>query len=268
MKKKLTPLQEAIQSIPDGACVGLGGNTLNRAPMAAVFEIIRQSKRGLRVVKTAGGMDVDALCMGGCAAVVDAGFVGYESRYGLAQRYRRAVQAGLVKANEHACYTVISALRAASCGIPFLPVRGLQTTDLRRVNDCFRDVTDPFTGETLAAVQAIRPDVAILHAQAADAQGNALLEGPKYEDVLFSRAARRVIVTAERLVGDGWFAASAVKADVPHFLVSHVALVPRGAWPGACSGHYEPDDEAIRAFLALEDEPALRRWLEGREKRP
>ena len=266
--KKLTTLQEAVQSIPDGACVGLGGNTLNRAPMAAVFEMVRQQKKHLRIVKTAGGMDVDALCMGGCADVVDAGFISYESQYGLAQRYRRAVQKGLVKANEHACYTVISALRAASYGIPFMPVRGLKTTDLRQVNDYFQDVKDPFSGETLAAVKAIRPDVAIVHAQVADAQGNVLFEGPKYEDVLFSRAARRVIVTAERIVGDGWFAASETKADIPHFLVSHVVYAHRGASPGACYNHYEPDDASLRAFLALEDEAALQRWLAGRGMQP
>ena len=98
-------------------------------------------------VKTAGAMDVDALCLAGCAASVDAGFISYESQYGLAQRYRRSVQSGLVRANEHACYTVISALRAASYGIPFMPVRGLKVSDLRKVNDYFADVTDPFTGE-------------------------------------------------------------------------------------------------------------------------
>lgn len=265
--KKLTTLQEAVQSIPDGAIVGLGGNTLNRAPMAAVFEMIRQGKKHLRIVKTAGGMDVDALCMGECADVVDAGFISYESQFGLAQRYRRAVQQGKVKANEHACYTVISALRAASYGIPFMPVRGLKTTDLRKVNDYFKDVTDPFTGETLAAVQAIRPDVAVVHAHVADAQGNALFEGPKYEDVLFSRASARVIVTAERIVGDGWFEANETKADIPHFLVSHVVHAHRGAYPGACYGHYEPDTEAIRSFLALEDETMLKHWLEGRSVR-
>lgn len=262
---KLCTLQEAVSLIHDGDCVGLGGNTLNRAPMAAVFEIIRQGRRDLRIVKTAGAMDVDALCMGGCVQSVDAGFISYESQYGLAQRYRIGVQKGLIQANEHACYTVISALRAASYGIPFMPVRGLQISDLRKVNDYFADVTDPFTGETLAAAKAIRPDFAIIHAQIADANGNALIEGPKYEDVLFSRASRRVIVTAERIVGEGWFEANAQKADIPHFMVAAVVHARKGAAPCACYGHYQPDDPTIRAFLALEDEEALHRFLKGRE---
>lgn len=248
---KLTDLTTALGTVENGSLVGLGGNTLNRAPMAAVFEMIRQEKRNLRLVKTAGAMDVDALCLAGCAVTVDAGFISFESQFGLAQHYRKSVQSGQVIAHEHACYTVISALRAASYGIPFMPVRGLQVTDLRKVNDYFADVTDPFTGETLAAVKAIRPDVAVLHVQLADKEGNALIEGPKYEDVLLSRAARRVILTAERIVGDGYFAASEAKADIPHFLVSHVVHAPRGAAPCACYGAYEPDGDCIRAFLKL-----------------
>lgn len=258
---KMTDLTTAVGTVENGMTVGLGGNTLNRAPMAAVFEMIRQSKRDLKLVKTAGAMDIDALCLTGCAATVDAGFISFESQFGLAQHYRKSVQSGQVTAHEHACYTVISALRAASYGIPFMPVRGLQVSDLRKVNDYFADVTDPFTGETLAAVKAIRPDVAIVHVQLADAAGNALIEGPKYEDVLLSRAARRVILTAERIVGDGYFAASDVKADIPHFLVSHVVHAPRGAAPCACYGAYEPAEERISAFLKLDTPDELSAWL-------
>lgn len=258
---KLMSLENALAPISDGSMIGLGGNTLNRAPMAAVFELIRQEKKRLRLVKTAGAMDVDALCLAGAVQSVDAGFISYESKYGLAQNYRRAVQSGTVIAHEHACYTVISALRAASFGIGFMPVRGLKRSDLREVNDYFADVADPFTGEKLAAVKALVPDVAIVHVQIADELGNALIEGPKYEDVLLSRAAKSVIVTAERIVGEGWFAASPVKADIPHFLVSSVVHMPRGASPCACYGCYEPNDEKIRAFLSLHSADELSSWL-------
>ena len=264
MIEKLCTLQEAVARIPDHACVGLGGNTLNRAPMAAVFELIRQGRTHLHLVKTAGGMDIDALCLAGCAETVDAGFISYESRYGLAQHYRRAVQSGRVQAHEHACYTVISALRAASYGIPFMPVRGLRETDLRGVNDYFADVRDPFSGETLAAVRALHPDYSILHVHSADRFGNAVIEGPKYDDVLLSRASAKVIVTAERIVPDAFFSASPVKADIPHFLVSAVVPLRRGAQPCACMPDYGPDDPEIRSFLALADREALLGWLERR----
>ena len=153
---KLTTLSQAMQTIPDGSLLGLGGNALNRAPMAAVMELARLRKRGLRLVKTAGGMEVDLLCLAGCVAAVDAGFISYETEYSLCQHYRKAVQAGSVKANEHACYTVISALRAASYGIPFMPVRGLKISDLVAANDYFAPVTDPFTGEQVYVAKTDR----------------------------------------------------------------------------------------------------------------
>ena len=255
---KVCTIREAVGSIRDGDMVALGGNTLNRAPMEAVLEMVRQRKQHLRLVKTAGGLDVDLLALGECLDSVDAGFISMETEYGLAQHYRRAVQSGAVKANEHACYTVISALRAAAYGIPFMPVRGLQISDLRKVNDYFADVKDPFGGETLAAVRALRPDVTVIHVQKADSRGNALIDGPKYDDVLMTRAAKRVIVTAETLVEDGWFARSDVKADVPHFMVSHVVRARMGAFPGSCYGFYGPDEQTIRKYAALDSADGLR----------
>ena len=246
--------------------VALGGNTLNRAPMEAVLELVRQGKKRLRLVKTAGGLDVDLLSLGGCLDSVDAGFISMETEFGLAQHYRRAVQSGVLKANEHACYTVISALRAGAYGIPFMPVRGLQISDLRRVNDYFADVKDPFSGETLAAVRALKPDVAVIHVQKADSRGNALIEGPKYDDILMTRAAGRVILTAEEIVEDNRFARNTTKADVPHFMVSHVVRARMGAFPGSCYGAYEPDEQMIRKYTALENGEQLRELIgeEGR----
>jgi glutaconate CoA-transferase subunit A len=257
-------MEKAIALVPDGALLGLGGNALNRAPMAAVMELALQKKQGLRLVKTAGGMDVDLLCLAGCVKSVDAGFISYETEYSLCQNYRKAVQEGAVKANEHACYTVISALRAASYGIPFMPVRGLQVSDLVAANDYFAAVTDPFTGETLNAVKAIRPDVSIVHAQVADSLGNALIEGPKYEDVLMSRASKTVIVTAERIVSDDYIVQSGVKANIPHFLVGAVVCAPRGAAPGALNVAYGVSDGDIRSFLKLNSAGDLDAWLKRR----
>lgn len=258
---KLMSLQAAIAGIPDGAMIGLGGNTLNRAPMAAVFELARQKKRSLAVVKTAGAMDVDVLCLSGCVKSVDAGFISYESQYSLAQHYRRSVQKGLVKANEHACYTVISALRAASYGVPFMPVCGLVTSDLIDVNPYFKRITDPFSGDPVTLVSALRPDFALLHVHKADVQGNAVILGPKYEDVLLSRAAKRVILTTEEVVDTACFRNSEHKADIPGFLVAGVVHIPRGAAPCACHGLYEPDHYDIQKFLSIKDASELPAYL-------
>lgn len=100
MKNKVTSLREAVAAIADGSVVALGGNTIHRSPCAAVHELIRQGKRGLTVVKTAGAYDVDVLCGTGCADRVLAAYVGFEN-YGLAPRFRKAVEQGKAALLEH-----------------------------------------------------------------------------------------------------------------------------------------------------------------------
>ncbi len=263
---KVISLQEAAAWIHDGDILGLGGNVLHRAPMAMVRELVRQNKRNLKLVKTAGAMDVDMLCFGGCVSSVDAGFISYESEYSLAGHYRRAVEGGIVKGNEHACYTVISALRAASFGVGFMPVKGLIISDLIDANDYFMRVEDPFTREPVTAVKAIRPDVAVIHVQEADEEGNARITGPLFEDVLFSRAARRVILTTEHIVRSSAFTGSQQKADIPHFLVDGVVRVSKGAAPCSCSGSYDIDEKNLKRFKELKNLDGLREYLKEFEK--
>src|SRR6476659_6319818 len=160
MPDKRRSLERAVASIEDGSRIALGGNTLHRAPAAAVHELIRQRKRGLELVKTAGAYDVDLLCGTGCASIVSAGFVGYETALGLAPMYRRAVESGVIEAREHACYTVIAGLRAASQGVPFMPLNGLQGSDLVGLRG-FASVRDPYSQQDVVTVPAIVPDVAL-----------------------------------------------------------------------------------------------------------
>jgi glutaconate CoA-transferase subunit A len=207
-------------------------------------------------------MDVDLLCLAECVSSVDAGFISYETEYSLAGHYRKAVQDGVVKGNEHACYTVISALRAASMGIGFMPVRGLQISDLIDVNDYFTKIQDPFSGEMITVVKAIRPDIAILHVQEADCNGNARIIGPKFEDVLFTRAAKQVIISAETIVQENTFAFSKEKADIPHFLVTAVVHVPKGAAPCSCPSKYDIARKQLEEFKAVKDKNELYKYLE------
>lgn len=256
------PLTQAVEMIQDNDIVGIGGNVLHRAPMALIREIARQKKKNLQIVKTAGAMDVDLLCLAECVSSVDAGFISYESEYSLAGHYRKAVQNGSVKGNEHACYTVISALRAASMGIPFMPVKGLQVSDLIDVNEYFTRITDPFSGELITVVKAIQPDVAILHVQEADVNGNARIIGPKFEDVLLSRAAKHVILSAETIVPENKFTFSQEKADIPHFLVQAVVRAPKGAAPCSCPSKYDIDRKQLDSFKKIKDIEELYQYLE------
>lgn len=258
---KLISLKEAAEKIQDNSTVALGGNVLHRAPMAMVREMIRQGKKGLRIVKTAGAMDVDMLCLGDCVYSVDAGFISYETEYSLAGHYRLAVQSRRVKGNEHACYTVISALRAQAAGIPFMPVKGLVISDLIEANDYFARIKDPFSGEEVTVVKAIRPDVAVLHVQEADRNGNARITGPPFEDILMSRAAERVILTAENIVPESRFTYGNDKADIPHFLVEAVVKAPKGALPCSCPGKYEIDRRQLDAFKQLKVKEEYKDYL-------
>jgi len=264
---KILSLQEATALIHDGDTLAIGGNVLHRAPMAFVRELARQKKKELKMIKTAGGMDVDVLCLGKCVYSVDAGFISYESEFGLAQHYRKSVQSGVVKGNEHACYTVISALRAASAGIPFMPVKGLQVTDLMKVNDYFDKVQDPFSGEWVNVVKAIKPDVVVIHVQEADEQGNAIIYGPKFDDVLMSRAADQVIITAETIVPANRFAFAKEKADIPHFMVKAVVHAPRGAYPCSCADKYDIDKIDIEAFKVIKTEEEFTVYLKKNESK-
>jgi glutaconate CoA-transferase subunit A len=237
---KRTSLSAAVASIPDGAIVALGGNTFHRGPGAAVHELVRQQKRGLDIVKTAGAYDVDLLCAAGCVQQVSAGYVGYESIFGLAPSYRRSVEAGNVVAAEHACYTVISGMRAAIQGVPFMPVAGMTGSDLPAARD-FRWIADPYTGANVVVVPALQPDVAVIHVHESDEFGNARITGSLFEDVLMAQSARRVILTAERIVDGAAFLFDPSLAAISSLYVDAVVEVTNGAWPFGCASLYEPD---------------------------
>ncbi|MDK2808447.1 MAG: glutaconate CoA-transferase, subunit [Clostridiales bacterium] len=264
MSKEMT-LSEAVRLIHDGDMLALGGNVLHRAPMSLIREIARQKKKHLKIVKTAGAMDVDLLCMANCVDSVDAGFISYESEYSLANHYRRAVQSGQVAGNEHACYTVISALRAASMGVGFLPVRGLIVSDLISVNSYFARIQDPFSNEEITVVKALCPDYALLHVNEADVNGNAYIEPPLFDDIIMSRAAKGVILTTEKIVPENKFSFSKEKAQIPQFLVRAVVQVKKGAAPCSCYPSYDIDKKGISAFKDCKSENDLNGYLEQME---
>jgi glutaconate CoA-transferase subunit A len=264
MPDKRRSLAEAIATIPDGSILALGGNTLHRAPAAAVHELIRQRKRGLELVKTAAAYDVDLLCGLGCATAVSAGFVGYETVFGLAPMYRRAVESGAVEAREHACYTIIGGLRAASQGVPFMPLNGLQGSDLVALRG-FASVRDPYSERDVMVVPAIVPDVALIHVQEADVDGNARIWGSTFEDTLMARAAKRVILSAEQIVDREVLAAEPERTTIPGFLVDAVVEAPNGAWPTSCAGLYEYDEALVGELIEAASDPArLTRFVDER----
>jgi glutaconate CoA-transferase subunit A len=268
MTDKRTTLYDAIATIPDGARLALGGNTLHRGPGTAVHEIVRQGKRGLEIVKTAGAYDVDLLCAAGCAAAVSAGFIGYETPFGMAPAYRRAVESGAVAAREHACATVIAGLRAAIQGVPFMPVAGLDGSDLPAARG-FRRLADPYSDAQVYVVPALPPDLAIIHVLEADVHGNGRIIGTRFEDVLMAQAARRVILTAERIVDGVAFAEMPETVAIPSFLVDAVVAAPGGAWPFSCAPLYDYDADYLAAWVsAARDAATATRFIDERVLAP
>lgn len=264
---KIMNLKEAVSIVNDGDMISFGGNVLHRVPMAFVRELVRQKTNKLRIVKTAGAHDIDLLCAMSSVESVDAGFVSYESKFGLATHYRKAVQSGKVKGNEHACYTVISALRGAAANVPFMPVKGLKEGDLIKENDYFMVVEDPFSGEPITLVKTLIPDIAVIHVQECDSKGNARIYGPKFEDILLSRAAKKIIITTETIVDEGKMRFQNENVDIPGFLVSAVVYAPKGASPCSCYKRYDIDEKVLYSFIKMEKQEDINQYLKEYEKK-
>ena len=263
MSGKVIALADAVARIDDGATIALSGNTFHRSPTAAVHELVRQGKKGLRVVKTAGAYDVDLLAGAGSIDRAAVGYVGFEALFGLAPNYRRAAEEGRLVVEEHACYTVITGLRAAIQGVPFLPVAGMFGSDLIPARE-WKTVFDPYSGEELVAIPRLAPDWAIIHVHRADPEGNAQIRGSVFEDLLMANAAERVMVTAEEVVPPEALRAEGPQATIPSFLVEAVVHAPRGAWPCSCEGLYAVDDAYLSAYVeASKDEAAYREFLQA-----
>ncbi|MDA3948077.1 MAG: hypothetical protein PF508_02535 [Spirochaeta sp.] len=262
-RTKQISMDAAVALLPDGeVTLALGGNSMHRVPLAFVRAVARRTNMRFHLVKTAGAYDIDLLCLTGRVTAVSAGFIGYETEFGLARHYRRAVESGITEAREHACYTVITAMRAAAYGVSFLPVRGLTGSDLPDARG-FQWVDDPYgSGDRMVAIPAIRPDLAVIHVQYADAAGNGVIMGPKNEDLLMARAARHVVLTTERIVATEELPVPIDHVDIPSVLVDGVVLAPGGARPGSCSGEYEIDAPAVQELIGLPDAEALNTYLE------
>jgi glutaconate CoA-transferase subunit A len=247
-RDKRTPLAGAAGVVADGAIVALGGGLSARLPLAMVRELIRQGRRGLHLVGSAHSIDVDMLVAAGTVRRCEESYVGFEQDIGLAPAYRRAAEEGSIEVAESCCVTILAQLRAAEMGLPFLPVRGVRGSDIGRLHPEYAEITCPFTGETLVAVPALRPDVALLHAPVGDRYGNLHLEQPYVLDERFASASRAVIATVDELVSPDEVAAAGIV--IPAHLVTAVTEVPYGAHPSSCYPRYAYDRDHLREYVA------------------
>lgn len=263
MEEKLLRLQEAVSRyIHDGDVVAVGGVGRNRSPMALVREIVRQGKKNLHIVGREKGMDFDMLIGAGCVSKVSFALVSLEE-FGLAMNFRRKAQEGEIELNEHACNSVITSLRAAAMGLPFLPLRGMFGSDIFRVNKDLTEIQCPFTGERLAAVKAIKPDVTIIHAHQADKYGNVRLQGSPFEDILKAWSADRTIVTVEEIIDNEEVRSQPHRTSISYICVTAVSHVPQGAWPASCDNYYDSDRDHVMEYArAIKSPEGFQAYLE------
>ena len=249
-------LDEAAAAVPDGGWIAPGGFMLGRAPMALIFALIRARKQ-VRVISLPNPLPAELLVASRLAARVELLFAALT----LANRVRpmpalkRAIERGEVPWAEHDGYRIVQRLRAAAMGVPFLPAPDADVSELSTLEPPAYAI-DPFTGARVPVERAFHPDVALVHAHAADEEGNLYIEDPT-TDLLVIGAAHRVIATAETRV------AALPRVTVPAFQVESVAFAPGGAWPTGCVGHYAHDEAALLAYLDAAQAGDGAAWIES-----
>ncbi len=251
--------------VPDGSSVALGLQLEQMIPFAAGHEIIRQKKRGLTLIGPISDILFDQLIGAGCAERVIAAWVG-NVMMGSAYNFRRAVESGQLKVTDMTNFGVALALQAAAMGVPFLPTRTALASDVAKGNPLFAEIDNPFGGEKLHAVRALAPDVAIIHVQRADAEGNAHCWGNFGVMLEGVRAAKRVIVVAEKVVEPEVISSDPNRTVIPGFLVNAVVECPYGAHPSPVQGCYSRDDAAFEQYHEQTKTPVdyaawLKRWV-------
>lgn len=248
---KLRTLDEAAELVPDGATVAFGGLSMNSTPMAFARALVRRGAKDLTLVAIVNGMVVDWLVAAGCVRTVVSGLVSFEG-FGLAPNFRAAVQSGVVTMEEYSEHTLICRLQAAAYRLPFIPTKAGLGTDMVRLHpDTTRLETDPATGEQYIACTPLPVDVAVVHAHEADARGNVRVD-PKlvWMDSEAVKAAATTIVSAERIVGEGTFAAAPERTTYPRFAVDAVVETPWGAYPTSNFPEYRHDARFYRDYQA------------------
>jgi glutaconate CoA-transferase subunit A len=260
---RFLPLAAAVEeTIRDGDAVAMEGFT-HLIPFAATHEVIRQRKRRLTLIKMTPDLIYDQLIGMGCAEKLIFSWVG-KPGVGSLHRARDAIENGWpapLAIEEHSHAALAIAYEAGAAGMPCALFRGYIGVDLPKVNPNIKHVTCPFTGDRLAAVPALRPDAAVIHALKADRAGNVLMHGilgVQKEAVL---ASKRSLITVEEVVDD-FGPRSFNTVILPHWTVGAIAEVPGGAFPSYAQGYYKRDNVFYLAWdkIARERESFLA-WM-------
>jgi glutaconate CoA-transferase subunit A len=256
-------MQDAVaRLVRDGDTVVIEGFT-HLICFAAGHEIIRQRRRDLTLCRLTPDLIYDQMIAAGCARKVVFSWAGNPG-VGSLHAFRRAVeQQGKLELEEYSHFGMVARFAAGAAGLPFWPLRDYAGTDLPRANPRIKTVACPYTGEALATVPALNPDVTIVHAQRADAQGNTQIWGLLGVQKEAAFASQRVIVVVEELVEESVIRGDPNRTVIPAMIVDAVVVEPWGAHPSYAQGYYDRDNDFYVGWEAISREPAkLESYLE------
>ncbi|MBN1945612.1 MAG: CoA transferase subunit A [Bradymonadales bacterium] len=260
---KVMTVKEAVERfVQDSDYIAIGGFGANRVPVAICHEILRQGRKNLGFLGHTSTHDFQILCAGEAIDRCDIAYIiGLEAR-GLSPNARRYMESGRVRVTENSNYTLSMRIKAAAMGVPFLVSRNLMGSDTF-AKSASAVVTCPFTGHRVVLHPAIYPDVAAIHVHEADVYGNCRLRGITVSDLDLARAAKRLIITAERLLPAEEIRRDPSLTAIPYYLVDAVCEVPYGSYPGCMPYEYFSDEPHLREWLEAEEDPErLRAFLE------
>src|SRR5512143_788994 len=244
---KLKSLQESVAKfVRDGDLVYAAGFT-HLIPFAAGHEIIRQRRRNLILARATPDLIYDQMVAAGCARKVIFSYMGNPG-VGSLRVVRSAIEQGRVEWEEYSHFGMITRLQAGAAGLPFLPMKQTAAADLQHANPNIKRIADPFGGKEVIVVPALNPDVAIVHVQRADANGNAHLWGIIGEQKEAAFAAKKVILTAEEIVDESVIRSDPNRTMIPGIVVSAVCHVPFACHPSYAQGYYDRDNEFYLAW--------------------
>jgi glutaconate CoA-transferase subunit A len=238
---KLLSLSDAIRrNVHDGDTLYAAGFT-HLIAFAAGHEIIRQGLRDLVLARATPDLIYDQMVAAGCARKVIFSYMGNPG-VGSLRFVRAEIEAGNLEWEEYSHFSMISRLQAGAAGLPFMPMNPTAAGDLEKANPAYRRVTDPYSGREVVVVPALNPDVAIVHVQRTDAQGNAHVWGIIGEQKEAAFASSRVILMAEEIVGEDVIRSDPNRTLIPGFIVDAVCEVPYACHPSYTQGYYDRDN--------------------------
>jgi glutaconate CoA-transferase subunit A len=251
LREKLVTLDDVASFVRDGDMVGIGGSTMSRTPMALIWALIRAGRRKMTCARSITSSDGDLLfASGACERIVTSWF-SQGILWGISKVMRHHVETGKAQFEEWSHLAMGMRLRAGAMGVPFMPIRPMLGSDVRKERPEAREMDCPFTGEKLLLVPALNPDVALIHVQRCDTYGNAQIDGLQFIDIDLAMAANKVILSTERVVSNDQIRRSPDQTKIPFFTVDAIVEVPFGCAPHECYGVYEPMIKHMEYYVGL-----------------